>query len=225
MVTMQLDQSTRLEDVLSRIIVETEDGEVSVQLSDTPARTSLEPTEGQLVRDASQGDDAALAELCRREWIEVYKLAEMATDDAEEAEELTEEIFVRAISDLPSLHRSGGSFAVRLRRIADHVLAESGHRAPSRPTCRRSPSSAGEGRVPEAVVLAAELRDTVCRTIATLPGRYQEVLQLRLIEGRASADIAPYLGMSPAGVRQLQHRAVQALRVRFETPMEWSSTA
>jgi DNA-directed RNA polymerase specialized sigma24 family protein len=45
-----------------------------------------------------------------------------------------------------------------------------------------------------------------------LPADYQTVIRLRLIDGLPAADVGRIMGRGPDAVRQLQHRALSALR-------------
>ncbi|HEX5502222.1 MAG TPA: sigma factor [Thermomicrobiales bacterium] len=53
-----------------------------------------------LLERARRGDRQALEELCRREWRPVYALVYHAVQDRAEAEDLTQEVFLRALRSL-----------------------------------------------------------------------------------------------------------------------------
>jgi RNA polymerase sigma-70 factor (ECF subfamily) len=77
-------------------------------------------------------------------------------------------------------------------------------------------SSAGAG--PEALAIAASEVERVRAALRALPDDQRHVIELRLTEGRSMSETAALLGRSPDAVRQLQHRALVALRARLRAP-------
>ena len=77
-------------------------------------------------------------------------------------------------------------------------------------------------RGPEDAAVAAEERAELIGALARLPATYQSVLRLRLIEGRSAGEIARAMKRSPEAVRQLQHRALGALRAELDDDEERS---
>lgn len=75
-------------------------------------------------------------------------------------------------------------------------------------------------RGPEAATLAGERRSSLVAGLARLPELYRLVLQMRLLEQRPAAEVAALLDRSPDAVRQLQHRALIALRAELEDEEE-----
>jgi RNA polymerase sigma-70 factor (ECF subfamily) len=56
--------------------------------------------------------------------------------------------------------------------------------------------------------------------LARLPADYQRVLRLRLLERRSTAEVAEILARRPDAVRQLQRRALVALRAEVGRRVE-----
>ena len=73
---------------------------------------------------------------------------------------------------------------------------------------RRAPSA-------EEVALEGRLHPAVSAVLAELPARQREVLLLRVVAGLDVADVAEILGRSDGAVKQLQHRALTALRAQL----------
>lgn len=206
-----------LDSVLSILTGTVGGGEVRLRWSDDepgrPPGVSERSVEHSLIERARDGDDAALDQLCRREWLGVLRLVRASVANPEEAEEVTQEVFTRAIASLPRFRITDAPFQAYLAQIARNLLRDRWRRArvspevdeevPDRPT--------GEA-VPEAVVLASDQRQVLLNAIEHLPHRYREVLRLRVLEGRTAAEIGAYWGRSPEAVRQIQHRALLALR-------------
>ncbi|MHB1777174.1 MAG: RNA polymerase sigma factor [Acidimicrobiales bacterium] len=166
-----------------------------------------------LVEEACGGDERALDRLCRREWHAVLRIVRGSVGDPEEAEEVTQEVFARAIASLPRFVVTDAPFQAYLAQIARNLLRDRWRREQSRPALEQDvPDGPAAGPAPEAAVLAADDRQVLLNAIRHLPPRYREVLRLRVIEGRTAAEIGAEWGRSPEAVRQIQHRAVLALR-------------
>jgi len=70
-------------------------------------------------------------------------------------------------------------------------------------------------RLPDDVVLAAELRRFVGVVMANLPDRYQHVLWGKYAEGRSIEELAAGLGLSTEAAKSLLARARRAFRTEF----------
>ncbi|HUG16146.1 MAG TPA: sigma factor, partial [Thermomicrobiales bacterium] len=60
-----------------------------------------------LVRQAQSGSRTALEELCRREWRPVYDLVYRTVQNRDEAQDLTQEVFLRALRSLDRFQDTG----------------------------------------------------------------------------------------------------------------------
>jgi DNA-directed RNA polymerase specialized sigma24 family protein len=102
-----------------------------------PAETGQAGQDGQagpeeddsaLLRRARSGDQQALDEICSRNWKPVYRSFARITQDPAEAEDLTQEVFLRALRSLPRFEDRGLPFTAYLLQIA-HNLARDRWRA------------------------------------------------------------------------------------------------
>ncbi len=166
---------------------------------------------------ARRGDRRALEELCHREWRPVYALLYAAVRDRAEAQDLTQEVFLRALGALGHFRAGEAPFRAFLKVIARNLLRDRWRGRRPSPVdlalIREVPS--GDADLAEASAAAAE-RAQLLLALGTLPDDYQAVVRLRLLEGRAGAETAIILGRSPAAARQLLHRALGALRAALQ---------
>lgn len=169
--------------------------------------------EEQLLRRARQGDAAALEELCRREWQPVYAIVARAVGSRAEAEDLTQEVFLRALRALDRYQEMGAPFRAFLATIARNLIRTHWKTSRAGPiTLARWPDLPGDEADPEqSVIVAAELAQ-LRHALETLSPDYQTVLRLRLLDGRSADEVAALMRRSPGAVRVLQHRALTALR-------------
>lgn len=181
-----------------------------------------------LARGACLGDEGALETLCRDEWYHVHKLVSGSVAHPVEAEELTLEVFARAIDRLSHFPYVETSFRSYLLQFARRLLHD---RWRADPTGRVAATGTGAGEVaaglpayaarirreePGAILLSAEQRRQLVAVLDRLPERSREVLHLRLLEGRSTMEIGADWGRTPDAVRRVQCEALQALRSEVE---------
>lgn len=167
----------------------------------------------QLLDNIQLGDRQALEELCRREWRPIYGLIYSAVRDTGEAQDLTQEVFARALRALPSYRDTGAPFHAYLATIARNLLRDRfRQRRPASVELTDALGLEATGAGPEERAVSASEDARVRTALATLPADYQLVLRLRVLDERPTHEVATALGRSPEAVRQLQHRAVVALR-------------
>lgn len=156
------------------------------------------------VRAAQAGDRGAFDALYRRFGRMVHGIL-LAHGPREEAEDLVQEVFVKAWSQLRDL-RDPAAFGGWLASMARH-------RATDALRARRR-SERVDPALPAADSTAAEAL-AVMRIVRALPEAYRETLVLRLVEGLSGPEIAELTGLSPGSVRVNLHRGVALLRERL----------
>lgn len=174
-------------------------------------------TDDQLLELARTGDQAALEELCRREWRPVYGVVYQAVGNPADAQDLTQEVFLRALRSLDRYRQTSVPFRAYLATIARNLVRDQWRRkrlslVDLEAAGELPSSSAG----PEEHAVSRSEADHLRAGIATLPPDYQEVIQLRVLEGRPTDEVARMMNRTPAAIRQLQHRAINALRTRIQ---------
>ena len=80
-------------------------------IADVPSAEKDEPA---LLRLARSGDERALDALCREHWKPVYRSFAGRTDNPAEAEDLTQEVFLRALRAMPRFEDRGVPFRAYL---------------------------------------------------------------------------------------------------------------
>ncbi|MEE8147253.1 MAG: sigma-70 family RNA polymerase sigma factor [Longimicrobiales bacterium] len=168
----------------------------------------------ELVRKAQKGDDAAFEAVYRTSVERIYALCLRMSGDSAVAEELTQDVFVRAWQKLSSF-RGESRFSTWLHRLAVNLVLQD----------RRSK---GRRRAKEEVVADLErygshaqrampgTRVDLERAIAGLPTKAREVLVLRDIQGYKYDEIAGLTGVSLGTVKAQIHRARALVREALE---------
>jgi RNA polymerase sigma-70 factor (ECF subfamily) len=168
--------------------------------------------EERLQVEAAQKDPAKFGELYERHFERVYGFVARRVHDRSAAEDVTAEVFHKALAALPGFQFVGAPFAAWLIRIAANALADR-----SRRVAREVPVSddAPEPRV-ESDADASDRRVDLLRFVNDLPADQRRVIVERFIEERSIRDIAGRLNRTEGAVKQLQFRALLSLRTRME---------
>jgi RNA polymerase sigma-70 factor (ECF subfamily) len=134
------------------------------------------------------------------------------------AEELTQEVFVRAAASL-LLFRGDSTVSTWLFRIARNTYlswAERQRDAEINTEEFHALPDKGHNGDPEAQLLQAEQRATIRRAMTLLPERQRTILLLRDIQELSYAEIAAVLDMSLGAVKVNLHRARLSFRQIYD---------
>ena len=169
--------------------------------------------EERLLVEAAQRDPSRFAELYERHFERIYAYVAHRLRDRDAAEDLTAEVFHRALAGLPRYEWRGAPFGAWLIRIAANAVADRVKRASRELTTEALPDRAADPDVDLADVERAAL---LFRLVDGLPADQRRVIVERYVEERSIREIAARLERSEGAVKQLQLRALQTLRTRME---------
>lgn len=162
-------------------------------------------------------DQAALDATVRRAWLVVYYRVVARTGNRDEAEEAAQEVFCRVLARMGSRPDGEAVRRAYLARAATNLLQDQWQRRERRRIADTAFAAdrSGEPVDPlDAVVRVAET-DQLVAALRALPPIQAQVLRLRIGEELSSEDVGAVLGKSAQAVRQIQHRALEALRARL----------
>lgn len=168
-----------------------------------------EAVERQLI-EAAQKDPRRFAALYEQNFERVYAFVVRRVRERPVAEDLTSEVFHRALESLPRFEWRGVPFAAWLLRIARNAVADHWQR-----TAREQGHEGPEESEDEVDLAEVEQRATLFRLVDALPGDQRRVVVERFVEQRSIREIAQALGRSEGAIKQLQFRALQNLRARM----------
>lgn len=174
-------------------------------------------TPDDLVARAQAGDQTAFRDLYRRHAGRVYALCLRLTGNASDADERTQDVFVRLWDKLRSF-RGESAFGSWLHRLAVNVVLNEG-RTTSRREKRVMPAEDPDGATGAqhaAPLHASGLSIDLERAIAQLPDGAREVFVLYDIEGYAHAEIASLTGIAEGTSKAQLFRARRLLREKLE---------
>ena len=170
--------------------------------------------EAVLVRRACEGDKPAFAELVRRNQGRVRGLLMRLAQDRVLADDLAQEVFLRAYRGLVGF-QGRSAFGTWLYRIAYNVYLN--NRTRVRRFCELPEDYVAAAVAPESALSAprADLRRDLSAAIETLPERYRAVVVLYYLEEVSYPEIADILGVPLGTVKTHLHRAKKLLRERM----------
>lgn len=169
-----------------------------------------------LVIRAAQDDPTVFGPLYEHYRDPVYRYLRSRTETAEEAEDLLQQVFLRALDALPSYHPEKSPFVAWLVGIARNASIDA-HR-------RRRPTVAWDfvpevlrtnGSEVEAEVLRREDRSRLGHLFVALPADKRELLVLRFAAGLTVPEMAAVLGKSEAAVKKQLFRTLQGMKEQY----------
>jgi RNA polymerase sigma-70 factor (ECF subfamily) len=172
--------------------------------------------ERQLVERAQGGDREAFEELVRRHADRLYAVVLRFVADGEEAEEVTQEAFLRAWRSIDRF-QGRSLFFTWLYRIG---INEAKRRAERRPPAgsvtplEDSPldDAPDWSEAPELRAEQGDLRRVLERAVRALPVEYRAPLILRDVEGLSTQEAAEVMELGEAAFKSRLHRARLAVR-------------
>lgn len=169
--------------------------------------TDVSPDEGSgLMRRVAAGDRQAAAALFRRHGDAVYRYLRGTGASASDAEDLTQEVFLRALAAAGS-YRGRGSLAGWLLRIARSCALDEARRDRSRQRREREWAESAESSAGP----AAEEKRALARILERLPPEDREVIVLSKFLDLPAARVAEILDTTPGAARVRLHRALGRL--------------
>lgn len=172
-------------------------------------RTPEKEAHERLLIEAAQKDPSRFGELYEHNFERVYAFIARRVRNRAEAEDLTSDVFHRALANLGRFEWRGAPFAAWLLRIASNAIADHWQRA------ARQQGNPQAEKTDEADLEDVERRGRLFRLVSSLPADQRRVLVERFLQQRSIRDIAQILGRSEGAVKQLQFRALENLRARM----------
>lgn len=169
-----------------------------------------QPREEQALLVAARENPEVFAELYQRYLGAIYRYLLARTGNRAEAEDLTQETFLRAYRALHTYQPRGLPFLAWLLRIARNAAIDAGRRATverTRFSALHPPSLPTQESIDDQLLLEQLLR--------RLSPEKQELLALRFAAGLSTGEIAALLGKSEGAIRKQLFRIIRELREAY----------
>lgn len=161
---------------------------------------------------AQSGDAQAFERLYRAQVAKIHSLAQRMVGTAE-ADELTQDVFVRAWQRLHTF-RGEAAFGTWLHRLGVNVMLA--HRGAQGARRRYLDDEADPAEVGKAAPRSLELTMDFESAIGRLPPGARQIFVLHDVEGYKHEEIAAMLGISAGTSKAQLHRARMTLRRHLE---------
>jgi RNA polymerase sigma-70 factor (family 1) len=175
-----------------------------------------------LMQSALSGDERAFAALVHRFSAPLFHYIFHILQDADEAEDILQQVFLKLYLSLPTLHHKkplkGWLFRITRNQCLDYLrrkavlrfseLEASEHESESSPLAML----ADPGPLPEEVAEHHDQQRAIDRVIYTLPPKVRTIILLRYAEQLSYPEIAERVGMPITTVKTYVHRAKPFLR-------------
>ena len=191
----------------------------------------------ELVARIQEGDDWATEELVNRYQQKTYAIAyHMCSEDGEEAQDLTQEAFLRAFRSLGKF-RGDSLFYTWFYRIVVNVCLDSRKRSRRwklifSPWRQAQRGKGSPGEIPEeqpdrrddnnpvSALSGKQFAKEIKKSLKALPERQRLVFQLKVLHGMSIREIAQVIGTAEGTVKSHLFRATRFLREELK---EWAT--
>ncbi|MBW1850285.1 MAG: RNA polymerase sigma factor [Deltaproteobacteria bacterium] len=190
----------------------------------------------ELVAQAQEGDQRAIGELLDRYQKKAYAIAyNMCSGDSEEAQDLTQEAFLRAIRNIKKFRKNSSFYTwfyrivvntcldgIRRRRKRERIFsfwrwgAQKGDR---QKFVLEEPPAAEETSNPMTILSGKQLTRNVQEALMSLPDKQRIAFQLKVLSGMSIREIAEVMGSAEGTVKSHLFRATHSMR---KTLKQWA---
>jgi RNA polymerase sigma-70 factor (ECF subfamily) len=167
--------------------------------------------ENRLILQAKQGDKQAIGELYTDHVDAIYRYVWPRVRDDAIAEDLTAQVFLKALEALPAYEPSGKPFLAWLYRIAYARVVDHWRKQERRATLPLDDSLPAREPRPAERLEAEDDWVTAVDLLAQLTDDQQQVLMLRFIGEMSLSEVAETVGKTVGATKALQHRALASL--------------
>src|ERR1043166_2871557 len=178
-----------------------------------------------LVRAAKDGDVSAFEQLVKRYDRNVFRIANHITHSREDAEDVVQEAFLKAYSNLSKFQEQSKFYTWLVRIAVNEALMKLRRRKPERTVSLDEDIKTEDDSLPREIAdwspnpeqqyNQSELREILSKTIQGLPPGFRTVFVLRDVEGLSTEETAAALELSVPAVKARLLRARLQLRERL----------
>jgi RNA polymerase sigma-70 factor, ECF subfamily len=162
----------------------------------------------------ARDDPSAFGELYERHVTAIYRYVYYRVGNADDTEDLTARVFVRALKHVKNYNDRGVPFTAWLYRIAHNVVANhhrDNFRHPSVPLDDIESHGAHHDDA-DSQIDGQRDRDRLLRAIRQLPEDRQQLVVLKFVEQLQNTEIGQIMNRSEGAVKSLYHRTLVQLR-------------
>jgi len=172
-----------------------------------------------MVDAARAGNEAAMSELYTLYFPRVYRYILARTGSTYDAEDLTEEVFMRVLEAIERFQWRDVPFSAWLFRIAHNAVISQRRKD----SARGRPAPLLDGLAidtagPDELVETRLALNEIMRAAEQLPDAQRQVIALRFAAALSVAETAEAMGKGQGNVKVIQHKAIAKLREMMGQP-------
>lgn len=168
----------------------------------------------------ARSDPEAFGQLYERYIERIYRYVFYRTGNVHEAQDLTERVFIKAMSNIHNYRHMGLPFSAWLYRIAHNLVANF-----HRDTTRKQEISLDQNPIlgikplgdhPEMAIQKVQEIERLLELISDLPAVRQELIILKFVDNLSNQEIGKILRKTEGAVKSLYHRTLLDIRERMK---------
>jgi RNA polymerase sigma-70 factor (ECF subfamily) len=167
--------------------------------------------EHDLICKAQEYDPVAFGRIYERYYNGVYKYIYYRVGDQSLSEDLTMEVFLKAMEAIDTFTFRGVPFSAWLYRIASNLVVDHFRRQPAQSTLSLEEKMLLGVDVPVQQLDSQFTHEVLRQALAELTEDQQQVIILKFVDGLSNVEVAQILGKTEGAVKSLQHRALASL--------------
>ncbi len=171
-----------------------------------------------LVDRVKNGDQEAFSVLYDEFADRIYRYIRLKVSAAQEAEDIMQDVFVKAWQGAKALETTDLNFSAWLYRVASNTINDHYRKVYRRPqTIGLEPAH----DLPTEDLAARQTdlsfqADVLQEKLSQIPEHYKQIIELRYLQNFTIQETAKILNKSSISVRVLQHRAVKKLQELYQ---------
>jgi RNA polymerase sigma-70 factor (ECF subfamily) len=171
----------------------------------------VDPKELQAIEACQSGRLERFDDLYRQYIDRIYKFVYFKTFHRETAEDVTSDVFMKALERIDQFDQTKGTFSAWLYRIARNTVID--HYRTTHPTeeIEDGWSLSSSTNIEHDAEVHASL-EKIQQALSVLKPEQREVVVMRLWDGLSHQEIAEILGMTESNTKQIFSRTIRKLR-------------
>jgi RNA polymerase sigma-70 factor (ECF subfamily) len=170
------------------------------------------------VESARAGDPEAVGWLYENYFDRIYRYIYLRLGDPTEAEDVSEQVFLKMIESIDGFHWQGSTFAAWLYRIAHNEVVDTLRRHSRRPQISLEPVSDilhSERDDPHRLAEQKDFHSDLRAAISDLTELQAQVIMLKFGSDLSNAEVATILDRTEGAIKALQYSALQNLQKKM----------
>jgi RNA polymerase sigma-70 factor, ECF subfamily len=167
--------------------------------------------ERDLILRAQAYEPAAFAEIYERFYQGIFNYTFYRLGDEPLAEDITAEVFVKALEAIDTYTFRGIPFSAWLYRIANNMVTDHFRRKPRHNHLPLEETQIATDDNPNDMMERGFTQRELQNALNLLTDEQQQVIILKFVDGMSNIEVAQVLGKTEGAIKSLQHRALASL--------------